>query len=73
MKTKIKIIDYPESFGFETSEKLPDFKYGCEKRSKILEKKMQLLDIKSPNHEYSDYIVETVHKFENYEYWYLGS
>ena len=73
--TKIKVAGtYP--FSFETSIKLPKFKYevkGCTRRQKLLVEQMTKQDIPSPYHAYVEYVIEQVEIKDGTEYWHLGS
>ncbi len=74
---KIKIQFYPDTFEFETKVNFPKFDNNnielCQIRNRVLHKQMNKLKIKSPNHDYSDYVVENVTKFLEGEIWQLGS
>jgi len=70
---KIRIEGYPCTINFRTNTKLPRFKCGCKVRTKIAQDKMKKRRILSPNHDYSDYIVEEIRTNGTWETWYLGS
>lgn len=71
--TIITVVDYPDTFSFVTRQELPEFKFDCPVRTKILHKKLRELDIDSPCHAWTDYRVEQVVKKYGQEFWYLGS
>ena len=72
----IWIKDYPITIKFKTKEALPEFKYGCQVRTKILRKELKpfIKDIQlSVPHEISDFIVENISTIRNGEIWHVGS
>ena len=73
--TIITVIDYPDTFSFVTSEKLPKFKVSDPNnvRHPILLEKLRSLKIDSPCHDYEDYDIEDVEKKYGQEFWYLCS
>lgn len=74
MKKTIFVKGYPASFTFETQVSLPEFSYGCDTRTELVQNAMRLQKIRSPHHEYADYIVEIVEPVgQNDELWHLGS
>ena len=70
---KIEVVDYPCNFEFRTKAKFTEFYERCDKRTSMLHKKMKQLNIDSPYHEYTDYVVEIVYKTPGGEVWRLGS
>jgi hypothetical protein len=78
MKTEIRIEYYPSNINFSVNKALPDFKFGCQTRRKLLISAMKKMKVPSPVHAYEDYIVEAVKKTkkangQTVEVWYLGS
>ena len=71
--TIITVVGYPDTFSFITRKDLPNFKFDCPVRRKILHKKMNELQIDSPCHLYSDYGIDRIEKKYGQEFWYLGS
>lgn len=70
---KIKVLDYPETFSFETDVVFPKFEYGCEVRGAELLKALRAQQIDSYFHRYEDYVVEIVTVRDGVEHWILGS
>lgn len=64
------LIDYPDIISFKTNK---EFKNNDE-RTNWLVSAMTRKKIHSPNHAYTDYVVEFVENIdENTEYWGIGS
>ena len=82
MKTII-IQDYPTDMCFKVRKELPEFTFNCPVRNKILHYQLKKQKVDSPCHAYSDYGVEFIEqnnvynevtdKFEDIEYWEIGS
>ena len=72
-KIKVKVLQYPQTFEFETGVEFPPFEYGCKKRCQVLLKELKRQKIHSPMHAYEDYVVEIVKKSKFGENWELGS
>jgi hypothetical protein len=82
---KIIVMDYPQTFEFETKLEFPKFQgmklivskqtdiKRCKKRQELLLAELNKQDIHSPTHAYEDYVIENVHKMPFGELWYLGS
>ena len=70
----ITVEGYPETFEFETTCPLPKFYYGCTQRHVLLVNAMKDQKVKSPNHDYRDYVIETIESDgSGNETWHLGS
>lgn len=69
---KIKVMNYPRTFSFDTKEKLPPFKYGCSVRTAIVQKQLAKITY-NVLHVPKDFIVERVRKTATGETWHLGS
>lgn len=62
-------IDYPTNFTFRTRKIFLDDK----ERTKYLHRVLRVKKVPSPLHEYTDYVVEDVQSWGNYEFWVIGS
>jgi hypothetical protein len=71
--TIITVVAYPDTFSFVTRQSLPEFKWNCPVRNKILLKQLRKLNVDSPCHLWTDYGVEEIVKKYGQEFWYLGS
>ena len=72
MKTTIVVLEYPNTFVFETDKPLPEFKYGCPTRTKILREELRSIKYSAP-HAIEDFIVEKIEKRKSHEVWIIGS
>jgi hypothetical protein len=73
---QIIVKDYPCDFTFMCNEALPTYNddgRGCAKRDEILHRVMEFMNVNSPCHDYTDYVVERVTSEGDAEVWQLGS
>jgi len=68
----IQVKSYPLDLTFKIKVKLPPFIYGCDVRTKIIQKKLTT-SFYSASHRPNDFIVEEIEKTEFGEIWHLGS
>jgi len=73
----IFIKNYPATFSFTTPDILPERpenkSIDCRVRDNMLHRELEKQGINSPNHAYTDYIVELILKHGNNETWIVGS
>jgi hypothetical protein len=72
MKTII-VDTYPATLLFKVRKELPEFKFNCPVRNKILHYQMKKQQVDSPCHLYTDYGVDSIEITPYGEIWQVGS
>ena len=73
---KIIVLDFPATFTFKVKQPLPDFKYGCPVRTKILWSELKKQNINSEFHDYDGYTIHVARVSEympDHEFWFIGN